>query len=338
MNSFERVMNRLVGKPVDYLPNMSITMLFAAKEIGVPFGEYCSDYRKMADGVLRCHERYGIDMVCPISDSMREPEGFGTEIIIPKDGMPYPKSRRILTLADIDTLKVIDPASGRRMNEQLEAICYLKERVGKDVPVIGWVEGAIAESCDLMDMQEFFMTLLDEPEAARHLMDICMEQELRFADAQVKAGADMIGLGDAASSLIGPALYEEFALPYQERMIEEIHRMGVKVKLHICGDLNPVLPLVARTGADIVDLDYMVDLEAAVKVFPESVSICGNFNPVDVLLLGKPALVREEVRRCLKIAEQNRSIISPGCEVPRDTPPENLLTVHETIKEFGYSR
>lgn len=336
MNSCERVMNRLKGKSVDYPPNLSLTMMFAAREAGVSFGTFCSDYRKLAEGALKCHEKYGIDMVCVISDPMREAEGFGTEVIIPEDGVPYAKERRIRTLKDIDTLKVIDPSLGKRMSDRVEAVHFLKNRVGFDVPVIGWIEGAIAESCDLMDMQEFFMTLLEEPEAAEQLLDICMEQGIRFARAQIEAGADIIGMGDAAASLIGPSLYEEFALPYQQKMISAIHDMGAKVKLHICGDLNPVLSYVGQTGADIIDLDYMVDMEEAVKRFPKEASICGNFNPVDVLLSGTPELVRREVQRCMAIGEINRSMISPGCEVPRDCPAENVRAIHEAILERSF--
>lgn len=61
------------------------------------------------------------------------------------------------------------------MNDRLEAVRLMKQRVRNDVPVVGWLEGAIAESCDLMGVQEFFVALLEEPEESKHLMDICME-------------------------------------------------------------------------------------------------------------------------------------------------------------------
>lgn len=333
MNSYERVMNRMAGKPVDYVPNLSLTMMFAAKEAGVSFGEFCSDYRKLAEGALRCHEKYGIDMVCAISDPMRETEGLGAKVVVPEDGVPFSPIRRIQDISEISGLKPVDPLSSRRMNDRVEAVRFLKDRVGMDVPVIGWIEGAIAESCDLMNMQEFFINLFEEPEAMEEMMDICMEQCLWFAKAQIEAGADIIGMGDAASSLIGPSLYEEFALPYQQKMIERIHQMGSKVKLHICGDLNPVLELVAKTGADIIDVDYMVDMERAARIFPKESCVCGNFNPVDVLYQGNEALIYSEVKRCLAAEQWNPCMISPGCEIPKDTSPENVLAIHKAIME-----
>lgn len=333
MNSYERVMNRLAGKPVDRLPNFNLVMMFAAKQLGVTFGQYCSDYRLLAEGALLCHEKYGFDMLCAISDPMREAEGLGAKVVVPEEGVPNSPVKRVQKLSDIDTLKPVDPSSSRRMNDRLEAVRLMKQRGGKDVPVVGWIEGALAESCDLMNMQEVFMNLLDEPEAMEQLMDVCMEQSLWFAREQVKAGADMIGLGDAASSLIGHSLYEEFALPYQQKMIRAIHDMGAKVKLHICGNVNSVLDLIGQTGTDIIDLDFMVDIERAADILPESCCICGNFNPVTVMYQGTPELVKQEVRRCKRIRNRNRNFISAGCEIPRDTPLENMVALKEAIEE-----
>ena len=335
MNAYERVMNRLSGKAVDRLPNLSLTMMFAAKEAGVSFGTFCSDHHALVDGALKCYEKYGIDMVCAISDPMREAEGFGAKVIIEEDRVPYCREKRIVEPEDIDALKVIDPSQGRRMSDRLEAVRLLRERVGTDAPVIGWVEGPMAESCDLMGVQEFLMLLMEEPEACRQLLDKCLEQGERFAQAQIACGADIIGVGDAVTSLIGPELYREFAFPYQRRLIERIHALGSRVKLHICGNLNPVLDQVALTGADIVDLDFMVDMERAADLFPREISLCGNFNPVTVVYQGDADLIRSEVRRCAGIAGRNRCMIAPGCEIPKDTSPANVLAIHDALVELA---
>lgn len=333
MNSYERVMNRFEGRPVDRLPNFSLIMMFGAKQLGVTFGEYVTDYRLLVDAACLCHEKFGFDMFCAISDPMREAQGLGAKVVIPEEGVPNSPIKRIRRLTDIETLKPVDPASSPRMYDRLQAIRLMKQRAGKDIPVVGWIEGAVAESCDLMDMQEVFMNMLDEPEAIEQMMEICMEQNLWFAKEQVREGADIIGLGDAATSLIGHSLYEEFALPYQQKMIQAIHDMGAKVKLHICGNVNPVLDLIAQTGTDMVDLDYMVDLEKAAEILPENCCICGNFNPVTVMFQGMPEQVKEEVRRCKKIKDKNRNFIAPGCEIPRDTDVRNVLAMQEAIEE-----
>ena len=122
MNSYTRVMNRLSGKPVDRIPNMSIVMMFAAKQNGITYGQYCSDYRHLADSAILCHEKFGFDMVSAISDPMREAEGFGAMVIIPDDAVPYSPVKRLQSLSDIDTLLVIDPSLGCRMSDRVEAV------------------------------------------------------------------------------------------------------------------------------------------------------------------------------------------------------------------------
>ena len=334
MNSYERVMNRLQGKEVDYLPNLGLVMLLGAKEAGVTFGEYITNYHCLAEGALRCHEKYKIDMVCAISDPLRETAGFGAEVIIRQDSTPYCRTHRVQKLSDIQNLKPADPMKSWRMHDRVEAVRLMKERVGNDVPVVGWIEGALAESCDLMDMQSVFANLIEEPERIEEMMEICLEQAILFARDQIEMGACVIGIGDAAASLIGPSLYEEYALPYEQRLIEAVHRMGAKVKLHICGNTNSILPYLAKTGSDIVDLDYMVDIEEAAAVFPESMCICGNFDPVTVLYQGTPELVFHHVKRCMQIQNRNRNFIAAGCEIPRDAPEENILAVAEAIRAF----
>ncbi len=336
MNSYQRVMNRLAGKPVDQIPNMGLVMMFAAKLVGVSYGQYCADHRYLVDGAFRCYEQFGFDMVCAISDPMREAEGFGAQVILPDEGVPYSKIKRLQTIEDVDTLKVIDPDSGRRMHDRLEAVRRMKERAGTDIPVVGWVEGALAECCDLMDMQEVFINMLDEPEAIQQLIKICTEQGILFAKAQVEAGADIIGIGDAATSLIGPALYEEFVLPYQKEMIKAVHDAGAKVKLHICGNINPVMHLIAQTGADIVDMDFMVDMDRAEKILPKDCCICGNFNPVEIMYEGTPEMVKEATRKCMALGRKNHNFVAPGCEIPKDTPIENVLAMKEALAENIY--
>ena len=334
MNSYERVMNRLEGREVDYLPNLGLVMLLGAKEAGVTFGEYITNYHYLAEGALRCHEKYKIDMVCAISDPLRETAGFGAEVVIREEGTPYCRVHRVKELSDISGLKPADPMKSWRMHDRVEAVRLMKEQVGKDVPVVGWIEGALAESCDLMDMQRVLAYLIEEPERIEEMMEICLEQAVSFARDQIEMGACIIGMGDAAASLIGPALYEEYALPYEQRLIDAIHRMGAKVKLHICGNTNPILPYLAETGSDIVDLDHMVDIEKAAEIFPESMCICGNFDPATVLYQGTPELVYEHVKRCMGIQDKNRNFIAAGCEIPRDAPEENILAVAEAIRAY----
>ncbi|MEW5900215.1 MAG: uroporphyrinogen decarboxylase family protein, partial [Acidobacteriota bacterium] len=123
--------------------------------------------------------------------------------------------------------------------------------------------------------------------------------------------------------LVGPALYKNYVLPLEKSLIEAIHNAGGSVKLHICGNTNSIVALMAGTGADIIDLDWMVPLDQArLKVGPD-VTLCGNFDPVGVLHRETPEIVAAAAQDCIQKGG-SRFILMPGCEVPPATPEKNI--------------
>ena len=329
MNAFERMMNRIEGRPVDRPPNMNIVMLFAARETGHHYGQVIRNGRLLAEGMLRCHEKYGLDCLWTISDSVREPGDAGAEVVIPEQGVPYCPVPFIKAPEDLGKLKLVEPWDGPAMSDRIESVRVLKESARGEAAVVGWIEGAFAAACNFMDVQPFLTLLMEEPEAARELLDFCFTLELKFALAQVAEGAEIIGIGDAAASLIGPGLYLEYAFDYEKRMTEAIHAAGAKVKLHVCGNINPLLEHITRTGVDILDCDHMVDMARAGALMRGKGCVCGNFDPVSVALFGTPEDVRRAAVRCGRLCEN--SIVAAGCEIPPDTNPANLLAVHEAL-------
>ncbi len=327
MTPYERLYNRMAGLPVDRVPNLNIFMALAAKQTGVSYREFVSDYRKLVAGVLWCQEAFDIDCYCVVSDPMREAEGFGAQVTLPEEGVPF-SPVPFVDVEDIAKLKVVPATSCARMEDRLLAVRDLAERAKGDIPVIGWVEGAFAESCDLMSVAEVMYNLIDEPEAMHELLEICTQQAISFAKEQIACGADMIGIGDAASSLIGADMYGEFVMPYQKRIIDAVHEAGAKAKLHICGNMTQSLCHIAKVGADIVDCDHPVSMQKAAEILPESCAINGNTDPV-AILDGTRESIYAEVEKLAGICP--KLIISAGCEIPRDTDPQHVKWMVEAI-------
>jgi MtaA/CmuA family methyltransferase len=199
---------------------------------------------------------------------------------------------------------------------------------------MGWVEGALAEASDLRGDVSVMLDLFDRPDWLHELLEICVEVEIAFAKAQLEAGADIIGLGDAIASQISPDQYRRFALPYEQRIFATVHDMGALARLHICGDTTHLLPLMTESGADIIDLDWMVDIGAAAEMYGDEPVLCGNFDPVAVMLQGTPEQVRQATLSCLQQGGE-RVISAAGCEIPHGTPHENLHAQTQALAEFG---
>lgn len=333
MNSIERVESRLRREPVDKVPNLNIIMQFAAKYINVPYGKYCTDYRYLVEGNIQCCRDFGIDMVSAISDPYRETAGFGGNVDILEDDVPRCTDYLIKEYSDVKKLKNIDPSQSERMTDRLHAISLYRQVCSGEFPILGWVEGAFAEANDLRGMYALMIDLRKEPAFVKELIEICLEQSILFAGQQIREGAQYIGIGDAAASLVSPRFYQELILPAEKRLIDEIHRNGAKAKLHICGNTTALLGLMAESGADIIDIDHLVDLKTAVEKIGDKALVCGNFDPVSVLLEGDVEMVKQSVRSCLKIGK-DQLIISAGCEVPKFTPQENLKAVAEALEEY----
>lgn len=332
MDSIERVEKRLKHQPVDRVPNLNIIMQFAARYIDVPYGKYCTDYRYLVEGNITCCRNFGIDMVSAISDPFRETAGFGASVNIMEDDVPRCTDPLIKNYGYIQKLKPTDPEGSERMYDRLRAISLYQQECGDEFPILGWVEGAFAEANNLRGMYQLMYDIHKEPEFVKELVDICLEQSILFAKAQIREGAHFIGIGDAAASLVSPKFYREVVLPAEKKLIDAIHEEGAKVKLHICGNTTKLLALMAESGAEIIDIDHLVDLKTAVETIGGKALVCGNFDPVSVLLEGDPETVRTHVRNCLAIGG-SEIIISAGCEVPKFTPPENLKAVDEALTE-----
>ena len=322
------------GKPTDKIPNMNIAMGLVAKAAGVSYREYVQDYRKLVEGNLICAERFGFDSVSAISDPMREASAFGAKLAYPEDGVPYCDPPPLAAGLDPSRVIIADPLESPRTLDRIKGVGLLREKVLSDYPIIGWVEGVLAETADLRGVSALMWDLADGDcgeGKLREIMDIVFIQQCRFALEQIKAGADIIGVGNAVASLIGPKLYEEYGLLYDKALVQYIHDNGAKVKLHICGNITALLPILVQVAPDILDIDWMVDFEKAAEVFAGTkTSVCGNIDPVSVLLRGEAPLVERKVLECVSIHDAT-ALLAAGCEVPAATPEENLMLMDKLL-------
>ncbi|MDR0814189.1 MAG: uroporphyrinogen decarboxylase family protein [Bacteroidales bacterium] len=333
MNSKERVLARINSQPVDRIPNLNILMFFAAKEIGVSYSEYCQNYRKLAQGNIVCMQKYGIDAVSTISDPMRECADMGMNVVFPTDEVPHESELLIKEKSDLLKVKPVAVENGRRMTDRIKGTELLKREVGNDFAVIGWVEGCFAMSADLRGVNNFLMDIYEDREFVVDLLEICLEQATLFAKAQIAAGADIIGVGDAIASVAGPNAYQDLALQYEERLLKVIKDAGGMTKLHICGNITPFLEQLPVQYCDIIDIDWMVPLDKAGELYGDITCLNGNYDPVSVLLQGSVRMVKDSVKRCVKEGGAKHTS-SGGCEVPKFTPPCNLMAVYEALKEI----
>ena len=291
------------------------------------------NHQTLAEAQSRTAEDYDFDIVSNMSDPAREAADIGAQIEYYED-QPAAIIESEALLADksvLASLETPDPLGGGRMHEAIKALEVMSRRVGDQKAVMGWVEGPCAEGADLRGINTLMLDLYDDPKFVHDLLNFTVETALRYGKAQIDAGADIIGIGDAAASLIGPKFYEQFVWPYEKRLVDGLKAMGAKVRLHICGNTQTIVDGMGRLGCDIVDLDYFTPVDSARAAMGPETTILGNIDPVRVMRNGTPASVTTAIAECHRQAG-SRYIVGAGCEVPRDTPLENVRALTEYAK------
>jgi MtaA/CmuA family methyltransferase len=274
--------------------------------------------------MIQCADDFGIDWVTVMSDPWAEAEALGVTVEYPEDNLPIDTGGRLPDLAAAAALRPYEPLEHARCVNRINEIREMKRRAGDKYFIVGWVEGPVAAYADIRGLTEASMDFLDDPEACGKAMDVIVESAMKFVSLQVGAGAHCIGIGDAFCSQIGPGPYKELAFEREKRLVDHIHSLGAKAKLHVCGNTAPIMKEMIATGADILDVDHLVPNMGEFAGFLSPTQVfSGKSDPVSIIQNGTPQQIAESVRKS-RAEAGGRVIVSAGCEVPPDTSIENM--------------
>ncbi|MCX5637008.1 MAG: uroporphyrinogen decarboxylase family protein [Planctomycetota bacterium] len=330
MNSYDRYMGMVKGRKVDIVPRIPILMHFAARHINASYADFAGDYRVMFEANKALVLDFGFDQLDIMSDPYRETSAFGGQITYLQTTVP----RCTAPLADTKCLKTLakpDPLRSPRMKNSIDCIREYKKFGCRKYSITGWVEGPIAEAADLRGVETFLLDLIDDEPFACELMDICVETAVDYAKAQIDHGCDTIGIGDAIASQISSSMYEQIVFPREKKLVDAIHRNGSLVRVHICGNIMHLLPVMAGLGADIIDCDWQVDMKQARRILGPKAVLAGNLDPVNAVMKSTPEKIRQDLKAVYEIVG-NPYFVGAGCEIPPDTPVENLMALCRPIE------
>ena len=303
-------------------------MQFAARHAGLEYNAYVTDPRRLAEAQLALADAYGIDCLMTCSDPARELIDIAGDGSVEwaASGPAIVESRAaLLDTSRLGRLRVPDPLAPGRMRERITSIELMRAAAGPGASVVGWLEGPLALGQEMRGLSALMMDVYEEPGFVGDLLAFTSSVGMAYWEPQVQAGADTIGMSDAAASMMSAQHYETFVFPAQRRVVEDIRarRPDVIVRLHMCGATDHLLPIMRRLPVDIFELDYPVDLAAARAVLGPGRVILGNVSTVREMLSGSPEEVYAAAAECHRICG-TRHIVGTGCEVPPETPPENL--------------
>jgi [methyl-Co(III) methanol-specific corrinoid protein]:coenzyme M methyltransferase len=198
-----------------------------------------------------------------------------------------------------------------------------------DIPVIGSIAGPVSVAGSLVDPMVFLKELRRDREGAHHLMDHVTAELIRWAALMVDAGAAVITIADptASAEILGPKLFEEYALCYINQLAGSIHKLGIPVIVHICGDVRTAKQSLFALQGDALSVDAMVNL-GALKEEKAGLTTMGNLSTY-LLESGNPKAIASGAETLLR---RNIDIIAPACGLSTSTPLENIRSFTEAVK------
>lgn len=188
------------------------------------------------------------------------------------------------------------------------------------------VTGPFSQVAFLLGMDATMVATLDDEDALLEAVRLRVPFALRWVDEleALDPGCIWIGEGFASNSLIGRDAYRTFVMPFEKQVVDRIHAIGKTSLIHICGKLDQSLESLLETGSDGVEIDWQVAIPQAKQRVGGHITLKGNLN-TSTLVNSKPDEVYQLTREALRAGMPGgRFILSSGCCLGRDTPPENV--------------
>lgn len=296
---------------------------------GYSVKENLSNSDIQVDTLVKVFEKYGPDGLFTFMDLTVEAEALGLEIRFPEDDTPSVLEHPVKDRKALEKIRQNYNGISGRMPVFIEVVKKLRARL--DTEIGAYVIGPFSLAGELNGVNDLLMNTMLDPEFADEMVKFSVELISEYANALFDAGADSVCILEPTAMMLTGDLYEKFSL-------EAFRQIGQNTGnrpliLHICGDTNHLVEQMGQSGAVALSLDSMVDFKAAAERIPSKMKLIGNIDPVEVFLNGNREHVCTSTRHLMKeMKDFPNFILSSGCDLPLDTPPENIEAFMETGK------
>lgn len=327
MTAPERFLAACKRMPVDHTPVWMMRQAgrylpeYRAVRSRVDFLTLCKTPDLASEVSLQPIERFGMDACVIFSDIMMPVEAMGAPVSFGEGGPHIDEPIR--SMAAVERLRVTDPSAS--LGYALEALRITREALRDRAALVGFVGGPFTLASYLVEgggsksFTQIKAMLYSESAVAHALLSKLAELCALYAAAQVRAGAQAVQVFDTWAGELSPAAYEEFALPYQSKVLESIRDAGVPAIIFVNGCAGK-FDLIRHCGADVVSLDWRVDLAEARERLGPNVALQGNVDPC--VLLSTPLVVNAAARAAMESAGPIGHILNLGHGILPPTPIE----------------
>lgn len=315
-------------------------------------GRYMKVYRELRERYPSFRDRSEkVDLAIEISlQPFRafQPDGviLFSDILTPLPGMGIPfdiiESRGpiidppIRSLAQIQQVRALQPEESLPfIREILQA---LRQEVGNQATVLGfvgapWTLAAYAiEGKSSKDYTTIKSMAFNEPAMLHEFLGKLADSIATYVRYQIDSGAQIVQMFDSWAGQLSPQDYDTFALPYQQRVVQQVKAThpDTPLILYISGSAG-VLERMGQSGVDIVSVDWTVDMAEARQRLGSTIGVQGNVDPC--ALFGSKEFIRDRILDTIRKAGRGKHILNLGHGILPNTPEENAAFFFETAKQ-----
>ncbi len=306
-------------------------------------------------------DAFELDAAIIFADLLPPLEGMGLELTYEKGEGPVIHNP-LRTPADIAALRVPDPRES--VGYTLEAIRLAKHELADRVPLIGFAGAPFTlasyaiEGGGSRDYRRTKQLMHAQPDAWHMLMTKLSAMVSDYALAQVAAGADAVQIFDSWAGSLAPDDYAEYVLPYVQRVIEGVRGQGIGDRgqgaaksngdnesptpnpqlptpiIYFGTDMSGMLPLLRQTGADVIGVDWRIQLDDAWAQLGPGLAVQGNLDPM-TLFAPWPRIEQRAAAILDRAAGRPGHIFNLGHGILTETPVENVARLAEFVHEYS---
>jgi len=337
----ERMLRACRGEPVDrppvWLMRQAGRYLPAYRRVreGTTFWQMCRDQDRAVEVSLQPVEEVGTEAVILFSDIFTPVPGLGIDV----EFAPGPTiAEPIRSLVQVEKLRAPDPTES--VPFVMDILRELRRRLDpQQIPLLGFAGAPFTLAAYLVEGggSRHFGTLkrmmLREPQVLRALQARLVEMTVAYLDAQIDAGAQVVQLFDTWAGLLAEADYREWVLPVHQEIASRVNRQDAPLILYV-NDGAHVFDAMLESGADVLSLDWRVDLARAAKQAGDRASLQGNLDPC--ALAAPPDEIARRVQAMAAAAAPARGhILNLGHGCLPETPVEGVQAFTAAAKALA---
>jgi uroporphyrinogen decarboxylase len=285
------------------------------------FLEVCKTPDLAAEVSLQPFHRLGVDAIIVFSDILIVAEAMGLPLDVPDSGPVL--GNPVHNASDVDRLRLFDPNEATRfLGDAIRAIC---RSAGPTVPVLGFAAAPWTLACYMVEGQtrgelvKIKQMLYTAPDLLRALLDKIARATAPYLRAQIEAGAAAVQLFDTWAGELSQDEYDAFALPATQRVIEEVRKSAAPVILYSKGTSH-LLSSLAKSGADVLSVDWRIPLDEARRVVGHRIALQGNVDPR--ILLTREDIAAGAARAAISQTAGRGHILNLGHGILPNSPVE----------------